>query len=142
MKDDDTKLSGALQENLLTLLCFDDRYCKPARAVLTPQLFESAVFREVAGHAIAFIDQFGAPIKEHLPDHLEHILEAGDKKAASFRKLVENLFLAKDSINAEWVMTQLHKFVRQQTLKSAFLTAVEAFEAGDVDAAEVALQGG
>lgn len=137
------RLSGALQENILTLLVFDDKACKLIRGSVTPQLFESAVFREVAGHAIDFIDQFGEAIKDHLADSLEGILEGSDKrKASSYKRLVDNLFLARDSVNAEYVISQLHKFVRQQNLKSAVVRAVEAIEDGRIDAAEVELQKG
>jgi replicative DNA helicase len=137
------RLSGALQENILTLLCFNDAACKLIRSAVTPQLFESSVFREVAGHAIDFIDQFGEAIKEHLADSLEHILTGDDtRKASSYKKLVDNLFAAKDSVNADYTLSQLNKFVRQQVLKSAIVRAVEAIEDGRIDAAEVEIQKG
>lgn len=137
------RLSGALQENILTVLVFDDTACKIVRGSVTPQLFESSIFREVAGHAIDFIDQFGAAIGDHLADSLEHILNGTDKrKGASYKRLLDNLYLAKDGVNAEYVISQLHKFVRQQNLKSAVVRAVEAIEDGRIDAAEVELQKG
>lgn len=133
-----------MQENILTLLCFNDEYCKLIRAAVgTPTLFESSVFREVAGIAIDFIDQYGEAVKDHLPDHLEGILKGEDaRKATSYKKLLDNLFANRDSVNAEYVMTQLHKFVRGQNLKSAFVKAAEAFEAGNIDEAEVEMQKG
>ena len=137
------RLSGALQENILTLLVFNDEVCKIIRSAVTPSLFESAVFREIANHAIDFIDQFGEAIKDHLPDSLEHILNGEDKrKATSFKRLIENLYTAKDSVNADYITSQLHKFVRQQNLKGALVKAVEAIEDGRVDDAEVELQRG
>lgn len=143
MSAQEQRLSGALQENILTLLCFDDKSCKLIRAAVTPQLFESAVFKEVATHAIDFIDQHGAAIKEHLPDSIEHILKGDDKrKASSFKRLVDSLFSSKDSVNADYVVSQLQKFVRQQNLKSAIVKAVEAMEDGRIDAAEVEMQKG
>lgn len=137
------RLSGALQENILTLLTFNDDACKLIRASVSPALFESAVFRDVAGHAIDFIDQFGEAIKDHLPDSLEHILKGDDtRKATSYKRLLENLYDAKDTVNADYVVSQLHKFVRQQNLKASVVAAVEALEDGRIDDAEVALQKG
>lgn len=138
------RLSGALQENILTALCFDDDHCKLIRAAVgSPKLFESSVYREVAGHAMDFIDQYGEPIKEHLPDHLESILEGDDpRKAKSYRMLLENLFQSRDTVNGKYVVQELHKFVRQQNLRSAIVQAVEAMEDGRVDEAEVVLQKG
>jgi hypothetical protein len=125
------RLSGAMQENLLTLLCFDDAHCKLVRAGLTPHLFESSVFREVAGIAIDFIDQYGEAVKDHLPDHLEGVLNGDDhRKASSYKRLLNNLFQARDAVNADYVVSQLHAFVRQQTIKSGLIKAVEAIDGG------------
>lgn len=135
------RLSGALQENILTALCFDDKNAKVMRAALTPQLFDSAVFREVAGHAIDFIDQYGEAIKEHLPDQLEHILEGEDaRKASTYKKLLDNLYAMRDAVNSDYVMAELHKFVRLQQFKSGLVQAVEAVKDGRLDEAEVVMQ--
>lgn len=143
MTRDEERLSGALQENLLTLLCFDDDRCKLLRAALSPKLFESTVFREIAGHAIDFIDQYGEAIKDHLPDHLEDILHGEDtRKAKTYQRLLDNLFLSKETVNGDYVVDQLNKFVRQQNLKSALIDAVAAIDDGRIDEAEVVLQKG
>jgi len=142
MKEEE-RLSGALQENILTLLCWDDKSCGMVRASIAKTVFESAVYREVAGAAIDFIDQFKEAPKEHLADSLEHILQGDDKrKAGHFKKLIDNLYTAKDSVNADYVISQLHKFLRQQNFKAAIVKAVEALEDGRIDAAEVAMQQG
>lgn len=141
MKDE--RLSGALQENILTLLCFDEEHCKQVRAAVTPHLFESSVFKEVAGIAIDFIDQYGEPVGEHLPDHLEGVLNGEDhRKAKSFKRLLDNLFLAREGLNGKYVVSQLQAFVRQQNIKAAIVKAVECVEEGRVDQAEVELQKG
>ncbi|HUW47098.1 MAG TPA: hypothetical protein VMW50_15080, partial [Dehalococcoidia bacterium] len=137
------KLSGALQENILTLLCFNSEFCKLIRSIVSPNLFESAVYRDVASHAIDFVDQYGEPIAEHLPDSLENILNGSDKKKAqSYQRLLDNLFLAKDSVNVKYTISKIHDFVRQQNLKGAVVLAVEAIENGDLNLAEVELNKG
>lgn len=141
MTMEDEKLSGATQENLLTLLCFDQKFAPLVRQSLKPSLFESAIYREIAGQAMDYIDQFKEPIKDHLPDVLEHILEGSDtRKASAFKKTLENLYHAKDVVNAEFVVSQLNKFIRQQNIKSAIVKAVECLEDGKVDEAEVEVQ--
>lgn len=141
---DDSKISGALQENVLTLLCFDDKRCHHIRAAVgSARIFENSVFKEVAGHAIDFIDQFGEAIKEHLADQLEGVLKGDDsRKASIYARLLENMYSAKEGLNGEYVISQLNKFVRQQHLKSAVISAVECLEDGRVDQAEVELQKG
>lgn len=143
MIDDKERLSGALQENVLTLLCFDDDYCKLIRAAVKSNLFESSVFRDVAGHAIDFIDQYGEAIKDHLPDHLEDILKGDDeRKARTYRQLLDNLFATKDTVNREYVIKQLHRFVRLQGLKATIIKATEALSDNRVDEAESVLENG
>lgn len=141
-KSEGAALGGALQENILTVLVFDDKNCKIVRAALgSERTFESSVFREIALHAIAFIDQYGEAIKDHLPDHLEDILKGEDqRKAKSYQRLLENLDANRDSVNAVYVIDQLQAFVRQQNLKAGLVAAVEAFEDGKPDQAEVEMQ--
>jgi len=135
-----TTLDASLAENLLTLLCFDDEHCKLIRYGLTPQMFESAVLKQIAGVAIDFIDQFGVAVKEHLPDHLEDILNGEDqRKAKSYRMVLEKLYDSKDAVNAEFVMSQLHAFVRAATLKSGLMDAVAHMESGRIAECETAM---
>jgi hypothetical protein len=139
---DDSRMSGALQQNVLLLLCFSDEHCKLIRSNVTPQLFESAPYREVAGVAIDFIDQYGEAIKEHLPDQLEHILTDEDepRKAESYKRLLDDLFSAKDEVNGEYVVSQLHRFVRAQRMKDAVIKSAELLKDGKVDELEVLWQ--
>lgn len=144
MSDTSTRITGALQENLLTLLCFDDANCKLVRhAIGTKDIFESSLFREVAGHAIEFVDLFGTAIKDHLPDQLESVLTGEDKrKAGLFKELILNMRSTAPSVNSEYVLSQLNAFIRQQHLKTAVVRAVEAIEDGRIDQAELELQEG
>ncbi len=143
MNDDGNKLSGALQENVLTLLCFDDKYCKLIRGAVKPSLFESSIFRDFATAAIDFIDQFDEAIKDHLPDAVEEVLNGDDgRKAAIYKRLLENLYESKEHVNPAYVMSQLHRFVRLQGLKSTIIKATEALADNRVDEAEVELQKG
>lgn len=130
------KITGSLQENILVLLTFHDD-AKLVRSIITPNLFESSIFRDIAAHACDYLDTIGEPIREHLPDSLEHILKGKDKKKAdSYTRILDNLFLSRESVNVKYTISKLHDFVRQQNLKSAVVKAVEAIESGDLDLAE------
>lgn len=145
MDDDriEDRMSGALQENVLTLLCFDTDSAKIIRSAVDPRMFESRVYQDFASHAIAFLDQYGEAIAEHLPDVVEDALKGDDKKKATlYKRTLENLHGARQGINAKYVISKLHEFAHQQTLKSAILKAVEEIEAGRVDRAELALHNG
>ncbi len=135
-------MGGSLAENILTMLCFHDE-AKMIRSIIKPSLWESSVYRDIAAHACDFIDQFAEPPREHLADSMESILKGSDKrKAQSYQRVIDNLFMSKDSINTQYVITKLHEFVRQQNLKSAVVKVVEAIEAGKISEAEVEMQKG
>lgn len=139
----DERMSGALQENVLTVLCFNDAVAKAIRPALDPALFESRVYQDIASQAITFLDQYGACIGEHLPDVFEGVLQGDDaRKATLYKRTFESLHSAAAGVNAEYVQAQLSKFVHLQGLKKAILEAVDKIEAGRVDEAEVVLESG
>ncbi len=132
--------SGSQQENLLTLLCFDVENALLIRAVVDVELFESAPYREIASQAVSYLDQFGEPVGEHLPDLLEHILEGKDKrKARLYETLLDNLYESRDAINTKYVISNLRNFVRQQKLKLGVTEAAKELQQGDLDAVAVTL---
>lgn len=136
-------LTGALQENVLTLLCFDDAFCPIVRNTVSASMFESRAFQDIASHAIDYYDRFGEAIKEHIADELEPILEGSDKrKGASYKRILDNLFIAKEEMNRDYVISKLNMFVRQQCLKSSIVRAVESLDDGNVDQAEIEISKG
>lgn len=137
------RISGALQENILTLACWDAQSAPIIRGMISPNLFDNSIYRDVLAHAWDFLDQFGQPIGDHLPDVLEHVLKGDDqRKATAYTRVLDNLRQVKDSVNRDYVVSSLQKFVRQANIKRAILQAVEEIDAGRVDAAEVVLQQG
>lgn len=139
MDNDRERMSPALQENILALLCFDDATSKPIRAAVgSPKLFESKIYREVAGVAIDFLDTYGVAVKEHLADELEHIISGSDRIVAQqYEKLLKQLHAEHKHVNGQYVLSQVHKFVRLQTMKSALIASVEAASEGDIEKVEV-----
>jgi|GEM_PF-1694515 len=139
----DERMSGALQENVLTLLCFNTEAAKTIRAAIDPKLFESRVYQDIATHAVDFIDKYGEAIAEHLPDVIEGVLEGDDKKKATlYKRTLDNLYSAREHVNTDYIIGQLQNFVHLQTLKGSILKAVDSIEAGKVDEAELELQKG
>lgn len=138
----DERLTGAIQEDILTLLCYDDASCKTVRAAVgSPRLFESKMYREIAGVAIDFIDEFGKAIGDHLVNEFEEQLNSGDRLTAQrYEKTLKNLHTSRASVNSVYVLSRLQHFVRLQTMKSALVASVEAAEAGDIERVEVLWQ--
>lgn len=136
-----SELQVSLQENLLTLLTFDKKACQLIINNTSVDLFDSSYYREIYTQAVNYYIEFKAPVGEHLPDCLEHILHGKDKrKSEVYEDIITNIYAIKDSINSEFVLNQLEKFVRQQQLKLGILQAGELIQNGKIDEAENALE--
>jgi replicative DNA helicase len=143
MSSKDEMLSGAMQENVLTVLCFHDDVAKAIRPALDASLFESRVYQDIAAQAMTFLDQYGTCVGDHLYDVFEGVLEGEDtRKATLYKRTFSALAATKDGVNLQYVQEQLHKFIHLQGFKKAILEAVEKLEAGRVDEAEVVMEEG
>ena len=135
----DQHLSGSLQENALTLLCFSDKYHSLVRSSVPVELFSTFLYRDVVARVHVYIDQFKKPPKAHLPDLVEDVLAEGDERSKNLALLLRSLKDLSGQLNEEWAVSQLHKFVRQQRLKLGMIEAYESMEQGDLDKAELLL---
>lgn len=124
--------SNFLQENLLILLLFNDDHAKFIRNTVPQNYFEGDLF-EFAKRSYRYIDKYGEPPKEHIADLFEDILEdeKDEKKADRFDRLILSFYDAKDTVNSEYVISQIETFIRAQTLKEGFLEAADYIQSGD-----------
>lgn len=133
-------LSLSLQENVLALLIFNPKLAGVVRNTVDVFLFESEPYRAIASAAIDFFDRFHAPPAEHIADLLEGVITGPDKrKAKLYSDILVNLYSLKESLNSEYVLSQLTTFVRQQTLKAGIVDAAQLIQSGkeeDVTKAE------
>lgn len=135
-------LSTSLQENLLTLLCFDKKNAPLIINSVPIDLYESAYYRDIAHKAMSFYKLHKDVIGVHIADMLETELKSKNKKADIYDGILHSMHELNESINSEYVMSQLEKFIRQQNLKLAIKGATELILAGKLDEAEAALEAG
>lgn len=129
--------SGVLQENILTLLCFDKQAAPIIKNAVDPGLFSSQVFKDVAYEASEFHDLFNEPIGNHLPDVFEEKLNASDARVSNiYRQVIYNLHDTKDSINKNYVMTSLRAFIRDRRMSVGITDAAKLVKSGKVEEAE------
>jgi len=130
------RATSTLQENVLTLLCFDSDTAPIIRNFVSTDLFTTEMFRTVADVAVDFLDEFGEPPGEHLPDLFEPLLAQDDRTAKLYKQLLRNLHTAHSGINKEYVLSSLNDFVRRQTLQVTITEAAKALRSGDAEEAE------
>jgi len=137
------KVTGALQENILTLLCFDTEACPPIIAAVDTELFESKIYRNIADRAITYFRKYKSAAGDHLPDLLEEFLQSTKRaEVRLYTDALNDLFRTHDGINREYILDELQAFVRQQSLRQSITLAAEELQAGNVDKAESVLAKG
>jgi hypothetical protein len=119
------KMTGALSENLLTLLSHSDEHGRLIANVLDPQLFEGEM-RIMAERIIDYWRQEHQAPKLHTADLFADILEdPRNRRAATYRRTLHAMLQLGQGINAQYVLGQLKTFVRMQKLKDAILRSAE-----------------
>lgn len=134
-------LTGALQENVLTLLCFDERGAPIIATSVDVDLFESAVYRNIARAAAGYVRKYKKPAGNHLPDLLEDLISE-DKKGVLYKRTLHDLKELSETINAEYVLSELGKFIRKQSLRKSITEAAAHVQADDLDKAEKTINEG
>lgn len=130
--------SASQQENILAVLLFHEDHAKLIRNAIDVQLFDNAIYRDIAKQASSYLDQYGVVAGEHIADLLEDRFE-DESKGILYQQILDSLFEIKDGINTKYVIDQLKSFVDTQHLKLAIQEAVEAINNGDIDAAKSAI---
>lgn len=134
------ELEGALSENVLIMLCFHDEAAAVAVNCIDPDLFGSEPYKVIARAAIDYFISYKKTCKEHISDLLEHKLkDQNEKKASLYKNIILDLYNNRDSINTEYVLKELTKFIRTQKIKASLVTAVRSIKNGDIDSAELVL---
>jgi replicative DNA helicase len=126
-------LTRPLQENIITMVSFDDEHCQLIRNSVEVDLYEG-LYRDVAERVYAYIDEHGVAPKLHTPDLFDDVLEGkNEERRLEMLAVVEAMYDTYEGINHNYVMGRLEGFVRQQTLKTAVLNAVNLIQIGGDD---------
>lgn len=132
-QNSDLRPSTSLQENVLTLICYDDAQGKILANMVTADLFEGD-YRSIAEHALKFWNLYrSAPKEAHTADFLDDILKGNtnSRRMELFRRLIVSMYQLSQSINVPYVMGQIKNFIRMQRLKAAIIESAEKINKDD-----------
>jgi replicative DNA helicase len=118
----------AIQENLITLLTYDDKHCLIIRNVVDVELW-GGPFKFIASRIYEYIDRYKKAPKDHIADLMADKLETKNKREGN---LYEDILLsirdAYEGINAEYVMGQLEGFTTRQSLRTVAIDLAKALQ--------------
>lgn len=118
-------LNHALQENLITLLCYNNEQGKIVSNALNIELLEGD-YRMIAERAVDYWRKYNEAPAEHTADMFGDIL--GDKhnrRGNTIRRHLRNMIALADNLNTKYVMDQLRDFTRLQRFKQTIVESAE-----------------
>jgi replicative DNA helicase len=132
-------LQGAIEENTLTLLCWSDLYAPDLTLRLSPELFSTRAYKDIAEAAFAHIERYGKAPALHLWDLLEVKLRRGDE-GKLLRSTLEQMKELNETLQPQFVLDSLDHFISKRRLIMALEAATDAAHGDDLGAAQAALQ--
>lgn len=129
------RLTESLQESVLAVLTFNDKYGNLIASQVVPEHFDG-IYSQIAAPVLAYRRRYNrAPGEAHLESLFSRArLEPSDRRTHALRRTLINLASYVESLNAEYVANRTQEFVRAQKLKSALLAANERYAQGGDDA--------
>jgi replicative DNA helicase len=124
-------LTGSLQENLITILAYDDEAGGIVANLVEPTFFEGD-YAEIARGCLEYWRLYRRAPKDHTADLFSKILEdPNNRRAPTIRRILVSMFEISSSINTKYVLDQISRFKRVQTLKDAILKSAEKIQVSD-----------
>lgn len=130
------RISTSLQENLITLLAYNDTHGVVIANSVDVNLFEGD-YRTVASRCIEYWQQQNEAPKVHLADLFDDILDApNSRRASTFKRILSNMAGLSSGINAEYAMRRIGAWTETQQIKIAIVESAEKIAANQEMATE------
>lgn len=126
-------LPQALEQDVLTILCWSDRYIPLVVNSVSLDLF-SEDYREIAKVAFDFYDNYKKPIGVHLDSELQSQIEG--KKGDIYTETIQDIFENKDQITEEYVKDKLTAFLDTKTFVNGLMKAFPLAKNGKIEQAK------
>ena len=124
------KLSGAVQESLLALLCYDEKAGSIVASLLPASSFDP-VYKEVAAEAITYWQRFKQPPGSHTLEIFEAACGSDSDRGELFKRLYDSVTVTAEEVNSKYILDQANVFARYQRLKSGMGKAIKALDMDD-----------
>jgi len=127
-------LPGSVQENLITMLCFDDANCSLISTSMPLEYFEG-VYQEIASRAYLYIEKYKTAPKDHIADELADLLDEKNKQNVIYDRVLKSIYRLNEGggLTTKYVMDSAQRFMKAQKLKHGLIDSHELVLKGDDD---------
>lgn len=129
-------LKGVSEDNVLTMLVWNETHAVTLAAVLTHELFSDQIQRRIAEVAIDYIDRFGHPPRHHIKDLLEKELRRPGNSPSLMLTILDAMEKLHPTLQPQYVIAELDKFIRIRRRFMAMDEAYVALQQGDEEKAD------
>lgn len=132
-------LRGATEENVMTLLVWNEQHSQTLAAILPPDIFADRMYQRIAEVAINYVNKFRHPPKVHIKDLLERELRRPDSSGTLYMQTLNAMEKLAGELQPQYVIAELDTFIRRRRRTMALEDALEAMRAGDEAGADDAI---
>lgn len=131
-------LQGALEDNLLCMLCWDEEHAPTLALRLPPEIFSTRAYSRIAEQALGYMERYHRPPGVHLRDLLEGELRRGEE-GRFLSQVLDAMDGLREGIQPDYVLGELDRFIEIRKLTQAVSRAADSLHAGDLEDAREAL---
>ena len=128
-------LYGAKEDNVLTALVWSPEACTEIAMRIKPNVFSTRGYRTIAEAAIAYVLKYKKPPGNHCRDELDDKMQGQTAEAKFLILTFTQMEELKDSLNPQYVLDNLQKFIEKQNMINGLEKASDALESNDLAAA-------
>jgi hypothetical protein len=130
-------LKDSLEDNVLTLLCWDFEKAPVIALQLTAELFSTREYQRIGQFALDHVSRYGVPPRVHLYDYMEQEIRRRD--GDFLRQIIKAMDTLHPELQGRFVQDDLDLFIRRRKMALSLDTAYRLLDQNDLDGARDAL---
>lgn len=133
------QLKGALEENVLCALCYNEECAAQLLLLITPDMFDTPGKRKIAERAMEYIRKYNQPPGRHLYDLFADETRQQNASGLVYRETFKAIDELATHLQPKYVMDMLGTFIETARVRKLLDNATTALASGDVEGAKLAL---
>jgi replicative DNA helicase len=128
------QISGILEDNILTALCWSPEGAPAISLKISPELFSTRHYQRIASAALEHLRRYNCPAKAHLRDYFEKDLRK--EQGRIFQETFQFMEELAPHLQVDYVLEELDAWIESRKIFSAIEEADLALRSGNLDKAK------
>jgi hypothetical protein len=128
------QLQGSVEDNVLTMLCFDEQNAATVALRVEPALFSTRAYQRIAEVAVGYLERYHRPPRAHLRDLLESELHRGEE-GRFLAQVLDAMDALALELQSDFVLGQLDRWLASRHIWRHAERALDALHADKLEEA-------